>query len=94
MATNITYNFGRDEKLETDEKKFGTFELYEENIESIKENWTINDKYFSPEVGILSMLMLLNDIFLQPHIQSLVNQFLTKKYKEIILLCYIFKPQI
>ncbi|MFX1450505.1 MAG: hypothetical protein ACFFCM_06670 [Promethearchaeota archaeon] len=78
--------------METDEKKIETFELYEESQELFKDDWNKKNLYFAPEVRILSMLMLLNDIFLQPHIQSLVNQFLTKKYEHLILLCYIFKP--
>ncbi|NVM02691.1 MAG: hypothetical protein HWN67_10165 [Candidatus Helarchaeota archaeon] len=79
--------------METDEKKIETFELYTEKKELVKENWIVRNTTFAPEVGILSMLMLLNDIFLQPDIQSLVNQFLTKEYKNLIILCYIFKPQ-
>ncbi|MFX0133881.1 MAG: hypothetical protein ACFFDN_09565 [Candidatus Hodarchaeota archaeon] len=79
--------------METDEKKIETFELFAETEEIIKEKWNTENTTFAPEVGILSMLMLLNDIFLHPDIQSLVNQFLTKKYKNLILLCYIFEPQ-
>lgn len=44
-----------------------------------------------PEVGVLSALMLLNDIFLLPYIRSLVSKFLIEKYSNLLLLKHIFR---
>ncbi|MHA1300920.1 MAG: hypothetical protein ACTSO9_15990 [Candidatus Helarchaeota archaeon] len=76
--------------METDENKIEVFELYEDIPEIEKDNWDKKIKINAPEVGILSMLMLLNDIFLQPYFQSLVNKYLTKKYRNLVLLSHIF----
>ena len=77
--------------METDENKKEIFELYEEIKEINKESWDEHIKVNAPEVGILSMLMLLNDIFLQPYFQSLVNKLLIEKYRKIALISHIFQ---
>ena len=78
--------------METDENKLGNFESFEEIPEIDKEKWEIKIREIAPETGILSMLMLLNDIFIEPYFQTLVNKQLMKKYKDLTILCHIFKP--
>ena len=90
IKITLHYNFSWDEKMETDEKRREIFAFYEEDREFNKENWDEYIRAYKPEVGILSLLMLLNDIFLNSKIQSLVTLFLTEKYKNVIVLNYIF----
>ena len=78
--------------METDENKREKFELFEEIPEIDKERWEIKIREFAPETGFLSMLMLLNDIFLEPYFQTLVNKQLIKKYEDLLILSHIFKP--
>ena len=78
--------------METDENKREKFELFEEISEIDKERWEIKIREFAPETGFLSMLMLLNDIFLEPYFQTLVNKQLIKKYEDLLILSHIFKP--
>lgn len=76
--------------METDENEIELFDSYEDDKELNKEDWEEYIGAYKPETGILSLLMLLNDIFLHPKIQSLVSLYLNEKYKNLILLKFVF----
>ena len=70
----------------------GIFRFSREFREYDKKLWDRNIKTYAPDVGILSFLMLLNDIFLHPEIQAIVTSMLTEKYKKLVVLEYILGP--
>ncbi|MHA1377149.1 MAG: hypothetical protein ACTSRG_02090 [Candidatus Helarchaeota archaeon] len=77
--------------METDKNESEIIEICEEPLEVDKKSWDNIIKFNAPEIGILSLLMLLNDIFLKPYFQTLVNKLLIKKYRNLVMLCHIFQ---